>query len=277
MERVGALINRLQEQYQQNASPDKMLVTLQILAAELELEKSKQVRKGSGVSVTAPTFLRSRDIDDEPIRIPSIRPVAVAAEIRPAVVEVPKIDISVAPKPAVISVVEIEPKIAEIPKVELPKVELPKVETPKIEAPKVETPVVPKIPQAFSYDVVKDIPTLAQRHREVLELNERMAAKEESLNDRLKTNGADFGASMQYAPVKDLKKAIGINDRYVFLNELFRGDEVMYERSLKTINAFGNFAEAEFWIKRELKLKLGWNENSHAAQQFDQLVNRRFS
>jgi hypothetical protein len=104
-----------------------------------------------------------------------------------------------------------------------------------------------------------------------------MAAREESMNDRLKTSGAEVGASMQFAPVKDLKKAIGINDRYVFLNELFRGDEVMYERSLKTINAFGNFAEAEFWIKRELKLKLGWNENSHAAQHFDQLVSRRFS
>ena len=51
----------------------------------------------------------------------------------------------------------------------------------------------------------------------------------------------------------------------------------MYERSIKTINGFSIYPEAEFWIKRELKLKLGWNDQSPAVQQFDQLIKRRFS
>ncbi len=68
-----------------------------------------------------------------------------------------------------------------------------------------------------------------------------------------------------------------MNDRYVFINELFRGDEVMYERSLKTINGFRIFAEAEYWIERELKVKLGWEEHKATTRLFYDLIRRRFS
>ena len=66
---------------------------------------------------------------------------------------------------------------------------------------------------------------------------------------------------LQDTPIRDLKKAISINDRHRFIHELFRGDETMYERSIKTINNFNIYAEAEYWIQRELKLKLGWDAN----------------
>jgi hypothetical protein len=79
------------------------------------------------------------------------------------------------------------------------------------------------------------------------------------------------------APVRDLKKAIGINDRFLFINELFRGDEAMYERSIKTINNFAIFPEAQYWIQRELKVKIGWSDADPVVKQFDQLVKRRFS
>ena len=78
-------------------------------------------------------------------------------------------------------------------------------------------------------------------------------------------------------PIKDLKKAIGINDRFLYINELFRGDEVMYERSIKTINSFSIWPEAVYWIRRELKTKLGWIDSDATVIQFDQLIKKRFS
>jgi hypothetical protein len=77
--------------------------------------------------------------------------------------------------------------------------------------------------------------------------------------------------------VKDLKKAIGVNDRFLYIKELFRGDEAMYERSIKTINSFSIWPEAEYWIRRELKTKLGWVDSEPVVMQFDQLVKRRFA
>jgi hypothetical protein len=128
----------------------------------------------------------------------------------------------------------------------------------------------------YEFNPHTEIPTLSQQHS-MKEINEMLAGRDSSLNDKLKQNMVEVGHVLTDHPIKDLKKAIGINDRYVFINELFRGDEVMYERSLKTINGFRIFAEAEYWIERELKVKLGWEEHKETTRHFYQLIKRRFS
>lgn len=125
------------------------------------------------------------------------------------------------------------------------------------------------------FDPMMEIPTLSHQGKEK-EVNDA-GAKTESLNDKLKQGKTELVERLKETPVKDLRKAIGINDRFLFINELFRGDENMYERCIKTINSFSIYAEAEYWITRELKVKLGWNNDSEAVQHFDQLVKRRFS
>jgi hypothetical protein len=100
---------------------------------------------------------------------------------------------------------------------------------------------------------------------------------EQSLNDRLRAAQKELSEQLQEAPIRDLRKAIGINDRYVFINDLFGGNEAMFERSLKTLNGFSILPEAEFWMQRELQFKMGWKEDDPLAMQFIQLVRRRFS
>ncbi|MEO6313660.1 MAG: hypothetical protein ABIU63_02350 [Chitinophagaceae bacterium] len=126
------------------------------------------------------------------------------------------------------------------------------------------------------FDPMKEIPTLTQQVM-AKELNDTIGQHGFSLNDKLKTEKTEMGAVLLDAPIRDLKKGIGINDRYVFLSELFRGDDAMYERSIKTINGFRILAEAEYWIERELKVKLGWDDGKTTTQHFYQLVKRRFS
>jgi hypothetical protein len=153
--------------------------------------------------------------------------------------------------------------------------ELPEIAPPVVE--EIEEPVEVKAPkQEFLFDPMKEIPTLAQQ-KNVKEINELIGLRDPSLNDKLKENRIEVGHVLTEHPIRDLKRAIGINDRHIFINELFRGDEVMYERSLKTINSFKIFAEAVYWIERELKVKLGWEEHKHTTQHFYQLIKRRFS
>ncbi len=121
------------------------------------------------------------------------------------------------------------------------------------------------------FDPLVEIPTLSHQ------LKSRSDGQSESLNDRLRNGKAELVEVLKETPIKDLRKAIGINDRFLFINDLFRGDEAMYERSIKTINSFNIYPEAEYWITRELKTKLGWNNDLPAVTQFDQLVKRRFS
>ena len=87
----------------------------------------------------------------------------------------------------------------------------------------------------------------------------------------------EWAQKMQTTPIENLSSAIGINDRYLFISELFRGDESMYERSIITLNKFNNFHEAHTWSQRELSLKLGWDADSAITKQFEQLIKRRFT
>jgi hypothetical protein len=125
------------------------------------------------------------------------------------------------------------------------------------------------------FDPMSEIPTLSNQVRSNYPKNKN--GEPESLNDKLREAKTELIEVLKETPVKDLRKAIGINDRFLFINELFRGDETMYERSIKTINSFNIFPEAEYWINRELKVKLGWNVDDAAVIHFDQLIKRRFS
>jgi len=237
MERTGALIERLLQQYNEKAGPDKMLATVQLIAAELQQANSAMVTGVKKISVIMPSIVKHEG-QEFAVKIDKPQP-AVAEAVTP-------------PKPAPVIAVEEQPAPA---------------------APK----EMPKPKQPWQYDPVNDIPTLTHQQTEKAELNEIMGARQESLNERLRAGHVELGTVLQSSPVRDLKKAIGINDRYVFLSELFKGDEAMYERSIKTINSFSILAEAEYWIRRELKLKLAWNEDSETVKHFDQLVRRRFS
>ena len=142
-----------------------------------------------------------------------------------------------------------------------------------ISVPKIKSK--PKSQLDLHFDPMNEIPTFSQ-YKIGKEVNEAVE-QQESFNDRLKENRTELMHSLKETPIRDLRKGIGINDRFVFISELFRGDEPMYERSIKTINSFNIFAEAEYWINRELKVKLGWNADDPAVIHFDQLIKRRFS
>lgn len=75
-------------------------------------------------------------------------------------------------------------------------------------------------------------------------------------------------------PISDLRTGIGVNDRFVFINELFGGSMNDYQIAIEEINKQTDFARAEN-VLTELKAALGWNdtESYHKLLSF---VRRRF-
>ncbi|MBP9099584.1 MAG: hypothetical protein KBF74_12270 [Ferruginibacter sp.] len=242
MDRVETLCKKLQEQLSQNAGADQLLLTVQMLQSELLHIKSSQQ--------------------------PSIEPQAAAINI-PSNFEMLAPEKVEERTTAEKTVLVLEVDEAEV------EAELEEI---KRNAKTREQISVHNKPQLL-FDPIEDIPTLTHQgpqKEKGKEIHETIGSNEISLNDKLKQAKIELSDALQDSPVKDLKKAIGINDRFLFIRELFRGDEVMYERSIKTINGFSIFPEAEYWIKRELKLKLGWNDSSPEVKLFDQIVKRRF-
>jgi hypothetical protein len=78
-------------------------------------------------------------------------------------------------------------------------------------------------------------------------------------------------------PIKDLKAGIGTNDKFQFIASLFGGDEKAFEQAIKTINGFKIYAEAQFWIKSNLREQYKWDDTDEVVKAFDLLVKRRFA
>ena len=283
MERLAQLIGKLNEQFAQNADPFQLLVTTQLIETELVQMSTSTHRTvhTSKVAVVMPaataanghSYHPNRHIKEE--KVTQIPPKAVAQSI---VVEAPPV---VVEEPPV--VVEPVPVVIETAPEKQPAV----VTTPVVGVNGVNGTVekngnghhhheVEQPENGWKIDPLREVPTLAHQQA-VKELNEVMASKEASLNEKLKAEVKEVAHVLNDAPVRDLRRAIGINDRFVFISELFRNDEVMYERSIKTINSFRILPEAQYWIERELKVKLGWDENKESTRHFYQLVKRRFS
>jgi hypothetical protein len=281
MERLAQLIGKLNEQFAQNADPFQLLVTTQLIETELVQMSTSTHRTvhTSKVAVVMPaatapnghSYHHNRNIKEE--KTTQIPPKAVNSpvveEIPPVVVEAPLV------------VVEAPPVVVE----KVPETAPAVVATPVVEVNGTNGHVEKNgnghhheqvDNNGWKFDPLREIPTLAHQQA-VKELNEVMASKEASLNEKLKAEVKEVAHVLNDAPVRDLRRAIGINDRFVFISELFRNDEVMYERSIKTINSFRILPEAQYWIERELKVKLGWDENKESTRHFYQLVKRRFS
>ena len=78
-------------------------------------------------------------------------------------------------------------------------------------------------------------------------------------------------------PIKDLKSGIGTNDKFQFIASLFGGDDKAFDHAIKTINGFKIYAEAQFWIKSNLREQNKWDETDEVVKAFDLLVKRRFA
>ncbi|NIG56913.1 hypothetical protein [Chitinophaga sp. Cy-1792] len=98
-----------------------------------------------------------------------------------------------------------------------------------------------------------------------------------SLNERLAAQQMELGQKLGQQRISDIRNAIGINDKYQFIQELFHGDNIMYERSLKTLNDFHSLQEADLWIQREIKIIHGWQDEHPLVQQFYTVLKKRFS
>lgn len=265
MERIHTLIDKLAQQKTQGAPPAHLLFTVQLLHQELtQLQSRNGSFNNRKVAVTLPVSL---NLSEESLRMPYTE---VGKDKEVFVLDTPDVILE-EPVEAPIEVPQAKPYVLAKPAVA--EVRYEPAPTPREEeaSPSYNRPSY----YNSAFEAVAEAPTLPVRER--VELHHVIGEQKESLNDRLKEQRTEVAHLLKETPVKDLRKAIGINDRFVFVRELFRGDEAMYERSIKTINNFNIHSEAEYWITRELKLKLAWNEDHETVRHFNQLVRRRFS
>lgn len=155
-----------------------------------------------------------------------------------------------------------------VPKQEPVKVEKPQPveEAPrpilKYEFPKPE----PKKPVVFEppkpVQPARPAPRFNSEYDELFELE-----KSNELSDRLST-----------VPISNIKMAMGINERFLTINELFKGKSGVFDKVVEKLNGLKSFEEARMYLEQEMVKDYEWASEGKLkkAKRFVKLVHRLY-
>jgi hypothetical protein len=153
-------------------------------------------------------------------------------------------------------------------------------------ADKLGTPASTPPPVAPKVDLLKErekdfVPTVRKIEFKK-ELNQPEPKKESifekaaSLYDKIsKPTDKSIAAQHSRQPISNIKSTIGINDKFIYLKELFKGNVEEYGAALDKLNDFDSYAEAEDHFQ-ELKEKYGWDPDTKSFQGLAELLLRRY-
>lgn len=96
-----------------------------------------------------------------------------------------------------------------------------------------------------------------------------------TLNERLKKNKPELSERIN-RHIHDIREAIGVNDRYLFISELFNNDAEAYKQTIDELNQLKSKEDAERYVKDNLEPMKGWQDNPRIAEKMNELIIRRF-
>lgn len=77
-------------------------------------------------------------------------------------------------------------------------------------------------------------------------------------------------------PITDLKSAITLNDKLLFVKDLFNGYSLSYSEAIEILNRFNSFDEADHYLKANYTTKNNWESKPATAEKFYALLRRRY-
>jgi len=150
---------------------------------------------------------------------------------------------------------EDEDEIVEISELELEPEPLPPVPQKPVD----EKPIPPLV-------IEKPVSSPAKKEEpETLTINQRMSAHMPNKHESAAQS------------ISDLKLAITLNDKLLFVKDLFNGYSLAYSEAIDILNKFSSFDEADKYLKGTYFSKNDWDGKPETREKFYALLHRRFA
>ena len=153
----------------------------------------------------------------------------------------------------------------------IPHLDFPEEETP-LETPEESPAVIPEEnpEEEIAYEPVV-IGDIKEKEDGGFELE-----TPETLGERLQQQqDPTLADKLQHSALNSLQSAIGINDKFLFVNELFNGSMEKYNRSIANLDDLKTLNGALIYLN-ELRIELQWNSSNEAYKKLLELVHRKF-
>lgn len=158
-----------------------------------------------------------------------------------------------------------------------------KISEPVIEEELVEEPIIEKVvleEKIEQVEVKKEEPIIVntvqikpeKTLKKETEIIADMFENKRSINERIAPNKKDLATKFKDNPIKDINSAIGLNDKFLFIRELFANNGEIYSKAIEKLNNFENLDQAMQFINTEFH----WDAKNPTFNKFLELVYRRY-
>ncbi|NNU34754.1 hypothetical protein HK413_13090 [Mucilaginibacter sp. S1162] len=104
---------------------------------------------------------------------------------------------------------------------------------------------------------------------DVMTINQKISAQMGSANNITEQAGVQ--------PVTNLKAAITLNDKLLYIKDLFNGYSLAYSEAIEILNRFNTFEEANRFLNKNYIAKNNWEAKPETMDKFFALLKRRYS
>jgi hypothetical protein len=162
-------------------------------------------------------------------------------------------------------------------------------EKTKVVEDEIKMPEVAKVPEVVIYEKteievsVQEVRTQSVAVQQELQMddeepvdihNKRLGdsfLKEKSVNDLMSDDFSKLEYKLSNRPVSSIQSAIGINDRFQYIRELFEGSTDNFVKTVADLDSMNNIKDAVNYLQSNFK----WKKNETSLK-FVNLIKRRF-
>lgn len=125
--------------------------------------------------------------------------------------------------------------------------------------------------------VEKDKPETFEEGKKYTFVNEKYKSESTTLNDKLKdSKSSSLVDNMQKQKINSISKSISLNQRFIFIKELFGGNLDNYEKALHNLDSFDSWEEANQFIEEEIAPEYNWDISKDSVAEFTGIIERKY-
>ncbi len=130
-------------------------------------------------------------------------------------------------------------------------------------------------PEPFMVEQKKEEETLTVIDDEII-VESKVEEKRLTLNEMLSSKLGSKKTKSSGKGIEDLKAAISLNDKMVFIKELFNGYNLAYSEAIEIINRFESFEAADNFLQKNYSVKNDWDTKTATVDRLYDYLNRKF-
>ncbi len=255
----------------------EQIIFLKQLEAKLEILEARQLEQWHAIKVMRDELAKEMTRITDSIQLAS---------------EEDEVDLEVIQTP-------IEEKTSTVEEIIAPAQEAPIAETASplpIEVPNVESdviaPIIEEVPEVVPFSIVSAAPiengtkeaapivtsTIAptETQHAITASSSSNTTTTNSINDQYNNKPSNLGEQLTLKPINDLKSAIGTNDRFLFIAQLFGGDAAKFNQAIVNLNHCANLDAALQHLHNNYK-RAEWEQNHKTLEQLEVYLIRRYA